>query len=140
MPATGCDGYPDAVTEAREQSTGTDAGVIDLLGVLAYGELSAFDRIADVDPHAHADSVYRFEVFISEAPLAGNRGVQRLVRLCERRTECVADGLENETAIALDFSAKKSVVTRDRVSHRVVVLFPTARRPFDVCEEKRDCP
>lgn len=35
--------YPLAVTEVREISE----GVVDLLGVLAYGELSAFDRMAE---------------------------------------------------------------------------------------------
>ncbi|PRX44216.1 tRNA-(MS[2]IO[6]A)-hydroxylase MiaE-like protein [Prauserella shujinwangii] len=35
------------MSEAKAQPTGIGSGVVDLLGVLAYGELSAFDRLAE---------------------------------------------------------------------------------------------
>ncbi len=70
--------------------------------------------------------------------LAVERRVQRGIRRRERRTQAVADDLENAAVVCFDGAPHERVVTRERVLHRLRMPLEELGGPFDVGEEESD--
>ena len=75
-----------------------------------------------------------------ELELRVERGVERVTGAREDRVHAVARRLHDIALMQRDGITQDRVVTRERVVHRVGMLFPEPRRTFEVGEEEGDGP
>ena len=95
-------------------------------------------RLADMHAHAHAEGADRSPILMAQRMLAVERRLQRGIGGCERRTQAVADDLEDAAIVCFDGAPHERVVARERILHRLRMPLEELGRPFDVGEEESD--
>ena len=122
-----------AAVRRRHQARGTVEGRAEVVAVADLGRPGV-----QADPHPQRSGVG--PRLGGQCPLQLDRRGHRRRRGRERREATVAGRLDDGAAVGADHVAEDLVVARQRRLHRVGVLLPEPRRPFEVGEHERHRP